>query len=117
MKLFGEFDAVKFPQENSILVTHNGFIHYIYSIQHKLWRKYWHAGYDCISLPNYPDVSREEIINAMNGVFPRKETDFARLCAPSQLCIRDMMELLREDYATYMSDYNIYHAVHRFLLE
>lgn len=40
-----------------------------------------------------------------------------RRCNPSQLCIRDMMNLLEEDYLNYMSDYEIYHSVHRFLLE
>ena len=53
----------------------------------------------------------------MGGVFPQKETDFMRRCNPSQLCIRDMMNLLEEDYLNYMSDYEIYHSVHRFLLE
>jgi hypothetical protein len=53
----------------------------------------------------------------MNGVFPKSENDFMRLCNPSQLCIRDMLGLLSEDYAKYMSDNTIYHTIHCFLLE
>jgi hypothetical protein len=53
----------------------------------------------------------------MNGVFPKSENDFMRLCNPSQLCIRDMLGLLREDYAKYMSDNTINYTIHCFLLE
>ena len=40
-----------------------------------------------------------------------------RLCNSSQLCIRDMLDLLKEDYPQYMADYAIYHTIHRLLLE
>ena len=40
----------------------------------------------------------------MGGQFPNKETDFMRLCYPSELCIRDMLDLFNEDYPSYMSD-------------
>lgn len=40
-----------------------------------------------------------------------------RLCNSSQLCIRDMLDLLKEDYPKYMADYAIYHTIHRLLLE
>ena len=30
MKLFDEFDAVRFPEENLIFITHDGYIYYIY---------------------------------------------------------------------------------------
>lgn len=56
-------------------------------------------------------------MDAMNGIFPKSENDFMRLCNSSQLCIRDMLGLLKEDYAKYMSDNIIYHTVHCFLLE
>ena len=56
-------------------------------------------------------------MDAMKGVFPKSETDFMRLCNPSQLRIRDMLGILQEDYAKYMSDNDIYHTIHRFLLD
>lgn len=37
----------------------------------------------------------------MQGKFPQKETDFMRLCHPSELCIRDMLDLYKEDYSDY----------------
>ena len=117
MKLFGNFRAVKFPEENLIFVTHEDFLYYIYNPKNKLWRKYHNAGNDSITVANYPDVSKDELVAAMQGVFPKKETDFMRLCRPAQLCIGDMLNLFSEDYAHYMSDYHIYHAVHNLLLE
>ena len=68
-------------------------------------------------MANYDDVTKEELMDAMNGVFPKSENDFMRLCNPSQLCIRDMLGLLEEDYANYMADNVICHTIHRFLLE
>lgn len=117
MKLFDNFEAVKFPEENIIFVTHYGYIYYIYDPKYKHWRKHRNAGNDHITVANYPDVSKEELVNAMQGVFPQKETDFMRLCNPSQLRVGDMMGLLKEDYATYMSDRSVCYAVHRWLLE
>jgi hypothetical protein len=117
MKLFAEFEAVKFPEENLIFVTHNEFLYYIYNPKYEVWRKHRNAGNDCITVSNYQDINRAELEAAMNGVFPEKETDFMRLCHPRQLCIRDMLYLFKEDYANYMSDYAIYHTVHEFLLE
>lgn len=117
MKLFAEFEAVKFPEENLIFVTHNEFLYYIYNPKYEVWRKHRNAGNDRITVSNYQDINRAELEAAMNGVFPEKETDFMRLCHPRQLCIRDMLYLFKEDYANYMSDYAIYHTVHEFLLE
>lgn len=117
MKLFDAFEAIKFPEEDMIFITYSGYLYYIYNSKYKWWRKHHNAGNDHLTVSNYPDVSREELIKAMLGVFPKKETDFMRLCNPSQLCIRDMLSLLKEDYANYMSDYAIYHVVHKFLLE
>ena len=116
MKLFDEFEAVKFYQENLIFVTHNGYLYYIYSPKHNRWRKHRNAGNDHLTVANYDDVSREELMDAMNGVFPKSETDFMRLCNPSQLWIRDMMDIIQEDYAAYMSDDEVYYAIHRLLL-
>ena len=30
MKLFDGFEAIVFPQENKILITHHGYLYYIY---------------------------------------------------------------------------------------
>ena len=117
MKLFENFEAVRFPEENLIFVTHDGYLYYIYDPQYKHWRKHKNAGNDHITVANYQDVSRQELTDAMGGTFPAKETDFTRLCCPSELCIGDMLKLLREDYPAYMSDWTIYNAVHQFLLE
>ena len=117
MKLFDKFEAVKFHQENLIFITHNGFLYYIYNPKHKYWCKHSNAGNDYLTVANYDEVTKEELMDAMNGIFPKSENDFMRLCNPSQLCIRDMLGLLKEDYAKYMSDNTIYHTIHCFLLE
>lgn len=117
MKLFDTIEAVKFPEENMIFITCGGYLYYIYNPKSKWWRKHSNAGNDHLTVSNYPDVSREELVDAMKGVFPKKETDFMRLCNSSQLCIRDMLDLLKEDYPQYMADYAIYHTIHRLLLE
>lgn len=117
MKLFDTFEAVKFPEEDMIFITRGGYLYYIYNPKYKWWRKHSNAGNDHLTVSNYPDVSREELADAMKGVFPKKETDFMRLCNSSQLCIRDMLDLLKEDYAKYMSDRVLYHTIHHFLLE
>ena len=116
MKLFDTFEAIKFYQENMIFITHNGYLYYMYDLEHKRWRKHRNAGNDRLTVANYDDVSKEELTRAMNGVFPKSETDFMRLCNPSQLWIRDMFDILREDYSKYLSDTDIYHSIHRFLL-
>ena len=117
MKLFDKFEAVKFRQENLIFITHDGFLYYIYNPNYKHWRKHRNAGNEHLTVANYDEVTKAELTDAMNGVFPKSENDFMRLCNPSQLCIRDMLGLLREDYAKYMSDNTIYHTIHCFLLE
>ena len=117
MKLFDNFEAVKFYEENLIFITHNGYLYYIYNPKYNFWKKHNNAGNDHITVNKYRDISKEELVDAMNGTFPKKETDFMRMCNPSQLCIRDMLDLLKEDYSVYMSDSAIYYAVHEFLLE
>ena len=117
MKLFDKFEAVKFHQENLIFITHNGFLYYIYNPKHKYWRKHSNAGNDYLTVANYDEVTKEELMDAMNGIFPKSENDFMRLCNSSQLCIRDMLCLLKEDFANYMSDNIICHTIHCFLLE
>ena len=117
MKLFDSFEAVKFPEENLIFITHNGFLYYIYDPKNNFWKKHRNAGNDYLTVKNYPDVSREELTEAMQGIFPQRETDFMRLCVPSRLRVWDLLRLLKEDYDRYMSDKDLYHVVHRFLLE
>ena len=116
MKLFGDFEAVKFYEENLIFITHNRFLYYIYNYKHNCWRKYRNAGNDSITIQNYDDVSKEELIDAMQGVYPTKETDFMRLCNSKQLWIRDMIDLLEDDFSVYMSG-PIYGKVHQILLQ
>lgn len=117
MKLFDNFEAVKFPQENMIFITNEGYLYYIYDCQYKSWNKYKNAGNDYVTVSNYDDVDKEELMVAMEGTFPKRETDFMRMCPSSQLWICDMLDLLKEDYAEYMSDHMIYYTVHSFLLE
>lgn len=121
MKLFEEYDAVfeaiRFVEENLILVTRDGFIYYIYRPESKYWIKHKNAGNDRITVRNYQDISREELIEAMGGIFPQKETDFMRLCNPRQLRITDMFELLVEDYPNFMADQAVDYSVRRLLLE
>ena len=117
MKLFGDFEAVKFYEENLIFITRRGYLYYIFNPKYNRWRKHSNAGNDSITVSNYDDVRKNELIDAMQGIFPKKETDFMRLCNSEQLCIRDMIDLLREDYMRYMSDNSIAYTVHQFLLE
>ena len=117
MKLFDGFEAVRFPEENLIFITHNEYLYYIYFYKWERWKKHRNAGNDLISVENYPDVSKEELMKVMGGICPTKETDFIRLCHPSEICVRDMLYVLKEDYSGFMSDNTINHVVHRFLCE
>lgn len=117
MKLFGNFEAVSFYEENMIFVTKGGYLYYIYSHTSKRWQKHRNAGNDHITVCNYSDVRKSELTEAMGGIFPKKETDFMRLCDPAHLWVADMLSLLTEDYSRYMSDRLIYDAVWSFLLE
>ena len=117
MKLFDKIEAVRFPEESLLFITNRAYIYYIYNPKYKRWWKHKNAGNDHITVENYQDIRREDLMEAMDGVFPVKETDFMRKCHPSELCIRDMLDLFKEDYPNYMADYEIYHTAHRFLLE
>lgn len=117
MKLFDDFEAVRFPEENLIFITTGGYIYYIYNPEHNFWRKHRNAGNDHITVSNYEEVSKEELASAMGGSFPKKETEFMRLCNPEQLRIWDMLDLFGEDYPRYMSDWDVRNTVHHFLLE
>ena len=104
MKLFYKYEAVRFPEENLIFITNDSYIYYIYNPKYKYWKKYRNAGNDSITINNYQEVSREELIEAVGGVFPTKETDILRLCYPDQLNSFEMIRLLREDYPYYMNN-------------
>ena len=115
MKLFDDIEAVKFPEENLIFITSEGYLYYIYDPEYDNWKKYGNAGNDKITVSNYPDVSKEELKKALGGIFPKKETDFMRCCPPSQLCLGDFWDLLTEDYQKYMSNHEINYTVGEFL--
>lgn len=115
MKLFDDFEAVRFPEENLLLVARGGYLYYIFDPKYRRWEKYKNAGCDRITVCNYQEVGEEEITDAMHGVFPKKETDFMRLCHPSELCADDMLKLLRGYYHAYMSAEEIDDAVYEFL--
>ncbi len=117
MKLFDDFEVVRFPEENLIYVTQREYIWYIYNPEYKIWRKQKNPGNDKITVSNYPDVSKEELKHAMGGIFPVKETDFMRLCHPSELSMRNLLDLLIEDHGHFMSDAAIYDAAYDFLSE
>ena len=116
IKLFGDFEAVKFYEENLIFITCNKFLYYIYNPRDNYWCKHRNAGNDRITVSNYEEIRKDELIDAMGGKFPQKETDFMRLCNPAQLFLRDMLNLFREDYPEYMAESAIHHAIHSFLL-
>ena len=117
MKLFDDFDAVKFPEENLIFITCGEYLYYIYNPKYDSWKKHKNAGNDHITVSNYPDVSEEELTRALNGVFPKKETDIMRHCHPSQLNVWNLLNLLKDDYSNYLSDDEIYDIVDKFLSE
>lgn len=117
MKLFDGFEAVKFPEENLILITSNGYLQYYYHSRYQHWYRHKNAGNDLLSVSNYPNVSKEELSEVMGGKFPEKETDFLRLCYPTELHVGHMLKLLEEDYTDYMAERMIWLSVREFLSE
>ena len=84
MKLFDAFEAVRYPEEEMIFITRERYLYYIYDTKKGHWSEYRNAGNDSLTVENYPDVSREELMAAMNGKFPEKKTDFMRMCNEPQ---------------------------------
>lgn len=117
MKLFDDYEAVKFPEENAILITHNQYLYYIYNSKYKYWYRHKNAGNDHLTVSNYPNVSRKELAAAMGGSIPKKKTDLLRILSSSQLTINDMITLLEEDYPDYMHDYMVRHSVSELVCE
>ena len=90
MLLFDNFKAVKFDEENEILISDDDKLKYIYYIKQKIWKKYkssldnikdygWESLDDKITTNNYSDIGSEQIIEALEGKFPRSEIDILRL--------------------------------------
>ena len=117
MELFDGYEAVRFPEENLILITIEGYLYYIYSPVNGTWVKHKNAGYDRLTVSNYQEISKEELTEAMHGVFPEKKIDFLRLCNQSYLDIGDMLDLLKADYSGFMDDSGIHSSVRNLLLE
>lgn len=65
MKLFGDFEAVKFPEENVILITQRGYLYYYYQPRYEHWERHKNAGNDMITVSNYPDVSKKELSDSL----------------------------------------------------
>ncbi len=117
MKLFDGYEAVRFPEENLILITHESYLYYIYSPENGSWKKHKNAGYDRLTVSNYQEISKEELTEAMHGIYPQKKTDFLRLCHPSYLDIGDMIDLLEVDYSAFMGESKTHSTVRDLLLE
>lgn len=117
MKLFDDYEAVRFQEENLIFITKNGYLYYIYNPKYKLLEKYNNAGNDELTVSNYKEVTREEIIEAFDGVFPKSEKHIWRKCVLSDLHVYQMMALYEEDYPKLMSDNSIYATTRRLLAE
>ncbi len=111
MKLFDDYEAFRFPEENQILITRDRFLYYIYRPQYKHWYIHTNRGSDQLTVSNYPDISRDELAAVMGGSIPEKETDILRLLFPHQLSSGQMMQLLEEDCPEFMSGKAIYDAV------
>lgn len=117
MKLFDNFEAIKFPEENSIFITKGGYLYYIYDSEHDYWKKYKNAGWDQLTVGNYPDITKEELVKAFGGEFPQSETDIRKHCSPEEWQVIDMQLLLEHDYAEYMGDRKIYRAASELLFQ
>ena len=117
MKLFDGYEAVRFPEENLILITNERYLYYIYSPENGSWKKHKNAGCDRLAVSNYQEISKEELTEAMHGIYPKKKTDFLRLCHPSYLDIGDMIDLLKVDYSAFMVDSGTHSIVRNLLLE
>lgn len=117
MKLFDRFEAVRFPEEDMIFIANEGDLRFIYDHKRNWWHKNDDAVIDSITVENYQEIDREELVQAMGGTFPCKETDFLRLFGPARLSEGDMLELFLEDYPDHMADRTIDNAVRDFLRE
>ena len=96
MKLFGDYEAVKFPEEDVTFITHNGFLYYFYQPRYEHWERHKNAGNDLITVKNYPDISKKELAKVMGGKIPEKITDILRLLYPSQLDAMEALQLIQK---------------------
>lgn len=65
MRLFDDYEAIKFKEENLIFITNRSYLYCIYDVKNKRWYKHHNAGYDCLSVENYKDLRKKDIIDAM----------------------------------------------------
>lgn len=117
MQLFDNFEAVKFSEENMIFITHDKYLYYIYDPKWKRWTKYYNAGNDTITVENYAEITKEELMAATGGAFPKKEADFRKLCGLTEMYIDEILDLMKENYPEYISDRHIYYCIEKLLLE
>ena len=117
MRLFDDFEAGRFPEENLIFITERKYLYYIYNPESHYWRKHGNAGNDCLTVKNYGEISKEELAEAMGGKLPESEIDFIRCCNPARLPCWDLFRLIENDYPSYSSVYEIHHAIRRFMSE
>ena len=100
MKLFEHFEVVKFPEEEQLLVTSYGKLSYVYEYKYKIWRR--DEKNRSVTVKNYQEATEEDLIQLTGGVLPKREMDLIRLCNPSFLSTRNMMDILEEDYPMYI---------------
>lgn len=100
MILFENFEAVRFPEEEQLLVTCYGKLLYVYEYKYGFWRR--DDNNHSITVKNYPEVTEDDLIHLTGGVLPKRELDFIRLCDPVFLSPWNMMEILEEDYPMYV---------------
>lgn len=111
LKLFSNYEAVKFEQENLILITSSDYLKFFYDIEAKQWHQEKKPNETRITTKNYPSVSKEELVKATEGKLPTCESDFLNLCDISELHVHDMLQLLNTLYPDYMQDTEISYAV------
>ena len=77
MKLFSNYEAVKFYQENLIFITHDGYLYYIYNPKYKHWGKHRNAGNDHLTVANYDEVTKAELTDAIKEAYENADEDEA----------------------------------------
>ena len=100
MEIAENLVVVKFPEEERILVADCGKLLFVYEYKYKIWRE--ENENLSITIQNYPDVTKEELVRLTKGVLPKSREDFERLCKPSFLSVNSMMRILEEDYPDYV---------------
>lgn len=123
MLLFDNFRAVKFEEENQILISNDDELKYIYYVKQKIWKKYkptcdyikdqgWCFLDKSIKPKGYFDIDGKQILEAMQGNYPTSEVDILRLCIPSSLDYKDYLHIIIVDYRRFFYDlkYDYYNS-------